>query len=68
MVDNAGSISAPAEKETEARSLPLLTYSVLGKKIVSLGTENNLALRSAISGEVPSLCAPYYGSVLPPVV
>jgi hypothetical protein len=66
-VDSAGSITAPAKKETEASSLSLLTYSVLGKKIVSLRTENNFALRSASSGIVPSLCAPYFGSALSPV-
>jgi hypothetical protein len=67
MVDNAGSMTSPAQEETEARSLPLLTYSVLGKKIVSLGSENNFALSCASSGAVPSLYAPYYGSVLSPV-
>ncbi len=45
MVDNAGSMTAPAQEETEARSLPLLTYSVLGRKFVSLRSENNFALR-----------------------
>jgi len=40
---------------------------VLGKKIVSLGTENNFALRSASSGVVRSLYKPYYGSPLSPV-
>jgi hypothetical protein len=67
MVDNASVMTAPAWKETEGRSLPLLTYSVFGKKIVSLRSENNFALRSARSGVVPSLCAPYYGSAPSPV-
>jgi hypothetical protein len=49
MVDNAGSMSAPAQEEIGARSLPLPTYSVLGKKIVSLASENNFALSSASS-------------------
>ena len=67
MVDDAVSMTTAAQKETEAGSLPLLTYSVLEKKIVSLGSENNFALSSARSGAVPSLRAPYYGSVLSPV-
>lgn len=66
MVDSAGSM-APVQKETEARSLPLLTYSVLEKKIVSLIRENNFALKFASCGAVPSLCAPSYCSVLSPV-
>jgi hypothetical protein len=32
MVENADSVAAPSEEETEARSLPLFTYSVLGKE------------------------------------
>jgi hypothetical protein len=67
MVDDAVSMTTAAQKETEAGSLPLLTYSVLEKKIVSLGSENNFALSSARSGAVPSLCTPCYGSVLSPV-
>jgi hypothetical protein len=64
MVDYAGSMPAPARKATEARSLPLLTYSVLGEKFVSLREENNFALSCASSGVVPSLCVPYYCSAL----
>jgi hypothetical protein len=67
MVDNPGFMTPPADEETEARSLPLLTYSVLGKKIVSLRDENNFAVSSALSGAVPTLCAPYYSSALSPV-
>ena len=40
---------------------------MLEKKIVSLESENNFALRIAGSGAVPSLDAPYYGSLLLPV-
>jgi hypothetical protein len=34
---------------------------------VSLGSENNSPLNFAMSRAVPSLCVPYYGSVLSPV-
>jgi len=32
MVENADAVMVPAKKGTEARSLPLITYSVLGKE------------------------------------
>jgi hypothetical protein len=32
MVENADSMTAPAKKRTEAKSLPLLTYSVSGRE------------------------------------
>jgi hypothetical protein len=67
MVDNASVMTAPAWKETDARSLPLLTYSVLGKKFVSLRDENNFALSCASSEQILSLCARYCCSALSPV-
>ncbi len=67
MVDSVGAITALPQKETEARSPPLLTYSVLEKKFVSLSDKNNFALRAAIAGGVTLLCAPYYCWVLSPV-
>jgi hypothetical protein len=47
MVKTADSMTASAKKETEARSLPLPTYSVLGKEFVSVLSENNFDLRLA---------------------
>ena len=67
MVEDAGSMTARAQKETEARSLPLLTYSVLRRKFVSLGDENNFVLCSARCGKIPSLCVRYYCWVPSPV-
>jgi hypothetical protein len=49
MVENADSMADPAKKETEARFLPLSTYSVLGKKFVSVVSENNFGLSFATS-------------------
>ena len=61
---NANSMTASVSKETEARFLPLLTYSVLEGKFVSLGHENNFVRCSARSGEMLSPCVPYYCAAL----
>ena|SRR5271156_6473600 len=64
MVENADSMADPAKKETEARFLPLSTYSVLGTKFVSVVSENNFGLSFATSWGGPSQCPSYYCSVL----